>query len=145
MVRVGEAVFAELRLDHRQRQRRAVNGAAHQRRDMRHTADVILVAVRQDQRARAAFLLQIAQIRDDAVHSQQVGIREHDARIDDHRRLAPGERQHVHPELAEAAERHDFEHSPYVETAPPCRCGPGLDRTGQVCRADAAHQAAGRA
>ena len=71
---------------------------------------MILVAVRQHERGRAALLLQIGQVRDDAVHAEQVGIREHDAGVDDDGRVTPGERQHVHAELAEAAERHDFEH-----------------------------------
>jgi hypothetical protein len=64
----------------------------------------------QDERGDAPFLLQIGQIRNDAVDAQQLRIREHDARVDDDGRLAPREREHVHAELAESAERHDFEH-----------------------------------
>ena len=41
---------------------------------------------------------------------QLVGVGEHHARVDDDRRVGPREREHVHPELAEAAERHHFEH-----------------------------------
>ena len=77
---------------------------------MRHGADVILVAVRQHERGGAPFLLQVRQIRNDPIHAEQLGIGEHDAGVDDNRRLAPGERQHVHAELAESAKRNDFEH-----------------------------------
>ena len=41
---------------------------------------------------------------------EQLGIREHDAGVDDDRRVAPGEGEHVHAELAQAAERNHFEH-----------------------------------
>ncbi len=105
-----DAVLLELRLDQRQRQRRAVDRAVDERQHVRHAADVILVAVRQHERGDAPFLLQVGQIRNDAVDAEQLGVREHHARVDDDRRLAPGEREHVHAELAEPAERHDFEH-----------------------------------
>ena len=105
-----EAVLPQLRLDQRQRQRRAVDRAVDERHHVRHAADVILVAVRQHQRGARALLLQVGEVRDDAVDAEQLGVREHHAGIDDDGRLAPGERQHVHAELAEAAERHDFEH-----------------------------------
>ena len=48
-VRAVEAVLAQLRLDERQRQRRAVDRAVDVRQHVRHGADVILVAVRQHQ------------------------------------------------------------------------------------------------
>jgi hypothetical protein len=105
-----QTVLLELRLDQRKRQRRAVDRAIDVRQDVRHGADVILVAVRQHQCRGAPLLLQVREIRDDQVHAQQLGIGEHHARIDDDRRPAPGEREHVHPELAESAERNDFEH-----------------------------------
>ena len=144
-LRVGEAVLAQLRLDQREGERRSVNGTAHQRRHVRHAADVILVAVRQHQRAHAAFLLQIRQVGDDAVHAQQLGIREHDSGIHHHGRLTPGERQHVHSKLAEAAKRHDFEHLLRVEKLPPRRCCPGRDPTGAGAPRGRGRQATGRA
>ena len=61
--------------------------------------------MRQHERGDAALLLQVRQIRNDPIDAEQLGIREHDAGVDDDRRLAPGERQHVHAELAEPAER----------------------------------------
>ena len=45
-----EAVLLELRLDERERQRRAVDRAVDVRQHVRHRADVILVAVRQHER-----------------------------------------------------------------------------------------------
>ncbi len=128
---VAKAVLAQLGLDQREGQRRAVDRAVDERRHVRHAADVILVPVRQHQRARAAFLLEIGEVRDDAVHAEQLGVREHHAGIHDDGRLTPGERQHVHSELAEAAERHDFEHvcawrqkppAPVMSRAGPDRC-----------------------
>ncbi len=109
--RAVEAVLLELRLDERERERRAVDRAVDERQHVRHAADVILVAVRQHERGGAPFLLQIGEVRDDPVDAEQFGVGEHHAGIDDDRRLAPGEREHVHAELAESAERNDFEHA----------------------------------
>ena len=70
---------------------------------MRYGADVVFVSVRQYERSKLV-LLQLAQIGNDQIHAEQFRLREHDARVDDDRRLTPGEREHVHAELAEAAE-----------------------------------------
>jgi len=105
-----DAVFDELGLDQRKRQRRAVDRTVDERHHVRHAADVILVAVRQHEGGDAPFLLQVGEVRDDPVHAEQLGVRKHHPRIHHHRRLAPGEREHVHPELAESAERYDIEH-----------------------------------
>src|SRR6185503_1772396 len=91
-------------------QRRAVDGSVYKRHGMRDAADVVLVPVRQHQCRDAALLLQIREIRNDAIDAEEFGIRKHHARVDDNRRLAPRERQHVHAELTESAERHDLEH-----------------------------------
>ena len=103
-------MLGELRLDERERQRRAVNRSIEVREDVWNAADVIFVPVRQHQRGGASLLLKVGEVRNDQIHAQQLGIREHDTRVDDNRRLAPAERQHVHPELAETTERNDFEH-----------------------------------
>ena len=97
-------VFDQLGLDQRERQRRAVDGAVDVGQQVRNRADVILVAVRQHERRGPCLLLQIRQIRNDQIHAEQFGIREHDASVHDDGRVAPGEREHVHAELAEAAE-----------------------------------------
>jgi len=75
---------------------------------VRDGTDVILVPVRQDER-RQLVLRQLAQVRDDQVHAEQLGLREHDTGIDKDGGLAAGDHHHVHAELADAAERNDVE------------------------------------
>jgi hypothetical protein len=64
---------------------------------------VVLVPVRQHERRGATLLLQVGEIRNDPVHPEQVRVGEHHPGVDDDRRVAPGEGQHVHAELAESA------------------------------------------
>ena len=99
-----DAVFDQLGLDQRERQRRAVDGAVDVGQEIRDRADVVLVAVGQHQRRGAALLLQIREIRNDQIDAQQLGIGEHDAGVHHDGRVAPREREHVHAELAESAE-----------------------------------------
>jgi len=106
-----DAVFVEFRLEQRERERRGEDRAVDERQHVRHAADVILVAVRQHERGDAPFLLEIAKVRHDEVDAEQFRIGEHHTRIHNDRRLAPREREHVHAELAEAAEWNDFQHS----------------------------------
>ena len=108
---IREAVFLQLGFDERQRERGAVDRTIEQRNEVRHAADVIFVAMRQHERSGRPLLLQVGEIRNDPVHAEQLGVREHHAGIDDNRRLTPREREHVHAELAKSAERYDFEHS----------------------------------
>ena len=107
---IQESVLAQFRFDEREREGRCVDRSLDERHDMRHGADVIFVTVRQHQRGGTAFLVQVREIRDDAVHAQHVGIGKHDPGVDDDRRLTPAERQHVHAELAESAKGYDLEH-----------------------------------
>ena len=109
--RVLQPVFLQLLFDHRQRQRRTDDRPGNVGHHVRHRADVVLMAVRQHERGGAPFLLQIGEVRDDPVNTQQFGVRKHDAGIDHDGCLTPGEGQHVHAEFAETAERNDFEHS----------------------------------
>ena len=69
-----QAVFLELVLDERERQRRAVDRAVDVRHHVRHRADVVFVPVRQHQRGDAPFLLQVREIRNDPVHAQQLRV-----------------------------------------------------------------------
>ena len=75
---------------------------------MRHGADVVLVPVRQHQRG-DLVLLQLAEVGDDEVDAEQLGLREHDAGIDEDGGVAAGDHHHVHAELAQASERHELE------------------------------------
>jgi len=105
-----DAVLLELRLDQRQRQRRGIDRSRNVRQDVRHAADVVFVTVRQHERGGAVLLLQVRQVGDDPIDAEQFGIREHHPGVDDDRRLAPCQREHVHAELAEPAECDDFKH-----------------------------------
>ena len=109
LVRAVEAVFDELRLDERQRERCAVHGAVDVRQHVRHAADVILMAVRQHERG-GPPLLQVGEVGDDLVDTQQFRVGKHHARVDDDRRVTPAECQHFMPELAEPTEWDRFEH-----------------------------------
>ncbi len=102
------AVFLELGFDKRERQRRAIHRALHDRQHMRDRPDVILVPVRQDER-RDPILLELPQIRDDEVDAEQLGLGKHHAGIDQDGRVTAGDDHHVHAELPEAAERDDFQ------------------------------------
>src|SRR5262249_57619741 len=64
----------------------------------------ILVPVREDERLNPVPL-QLPQVRNDQVHAEQFRLGEHDAGVDEDRRLAAGDEHHVHAELAEPAER----------------------------------------
>jgi hypothetical protein len=77
------------------------------------------MAVRQHQRL-DAIPLQLAQVGDDQVHPQQVGLREHDARVDENRRLATGDDHHVHAEFAEPAERDQLQSIGQIDEIPAC-------------------------
>jgi hypothetical protein len=102
-VLVVDAVFLEFRFDQRQGQRRAVNRPRDQRCNVRDGADVVFMAVRQHKGGSAPFLLQVREVRNNPIHTQQLGVREHDAGVDDDRRLAPRQGQHVHSKLAKSA------------------------------------------
>ena len=115
LVGAGQAMLEQLGFDQRERERRAVDGATDVRQNVRHSADVVFVAVRQHERGRA-LVLQVRQIGNDAIDAQQFGVGKHHARIDDDRCVGPGECQHVHAELAESAEGHHFEHLKTVRT-----------------------------
>ncbi len=108
-VRRVDAVLLELGLDQRERQRRAVERTVDERQDVGDRADVILVAVGQDQRLDLpAPRLEVRQVRHDEVDPEQVGLREHRAGVDDDGRVPTRDGHRVEAELAEAAERHDI-------------------------------------
>jgi hypothetical protein len=101
----------ELWFDKGKRERGSVNWSIDVGQHVRHGADVILVTMRQHQGPDLPpFLLEPGQVRGDQVDAELVGIGKHHARVDHNRGLAPRDREHVHPELAEPAEWNDFEH-----------------------------------
>ncbi len=93
-------VVFELRFDERQGERRAVDRPLHDLEDVRHRADVVLVAVGEHDRG-DLVLLQLPQVRDDEVHAEQLRLGEHHAGVDEDGGVAAGDHHHVHAELAQ--------------------------------------------
>ncbi len=101
-----QAVFFQPPLHHLESERRAVNRNVDLAQQERHRADVIFMAVRQDQRAdHLAMLLQIREVRSDDVDTQQFRIGKHHAGIDDDDVVPVADGHGIHSELAQAAER----------------------------------------
>src|SRR5712692_226550 len=104
--RLEEARFFETFLDERQREARSVNRYVQIAQNVRQRADVVFVAVSQDDGAHVrAVLLQIGGVGNDEVDAEELGFREHHARVDDDDVVAETQGQHVHSEFAETAER----------------------------------------
>ena len=81
----------------------------HLREQERNAADVILVAVGQNQAADVfAILLEIGEIGRDDIDAQQLGVGEHHPGVENDDVVAVADGHAVHPELAQAAERDDL-------------------------------------
>ena len=104
---VEQFVLFQPPLDQRQREFGSVNRHIQLRQQKRHAADVVLMAVRENQAAdHARVLLQVAEVRRDDIDAQQFRFGKHHARIDDDNVVAVAERHGVHPELAESSNGH---------------------------------------
>ncbi len=105
-----QSVLLDLVFDQGQGEGGAQHRTVDPRQHVRHAADVILVAVGQDQRRHpAAALVEVVEGRDDEVHPRQIGLGEHRAGVDEDGGLPTRHGQHVQPELAEPTERHDID------------------------------------
>ena len=94
------------RLHQRQRERGAVNRHVQLRKQKRNAADVVFMAVRQDQAAdHLPVFLQVGEIGRDDVDAQQFRIGKHHSRIDDDDVVAVTDGHRVHAELAQSAQR----------------------------------------
>src|SRR5215471_1796023 len=103
-------VFLEAALDERERECRAVDGHVDFSKKVRHGADVVFMAVREDERANLTdVLLEKSQVGHHQVDAEQLGIGEHHATIDDDHVIAVADGGHVHAELAESAERYHLQ------------------------------------
>ncbi len=103
---IRQPVLFQPPLHQRQREGRAVNRNVDLAQQKRHRADVIFMAVRQDQCADlVAMLLQIREIGRDDVHAQQFRIGKHHAGVDDDDVVPVADGHRIHTELAQAAER----------------------------------------
>ena len=107
--RAEEPVLVELRLDQREREpRRDHTRHAHLPHEERQGADVILVPVREHDRAHE--ILAVAEVREvgqDEVDAEMLVAREGKPRVDDDDRAVRLVDGHVLPDLAETAERDD--------------------------------------
>ena len=101
-----DSVFLELRLDQAQRQARAEDRDVQLLQGEGKAADVVLVAVGQeDSEHLAVFLQEVRDIGQDQVDAQHVLLGKHQPGVDDQDLLLPLERPHVDPDLAQTAER----------------------------------------
>ena len=103
---VEEAMLFELAFDVGEGELRAVDGNFKGGEDPWQAADVILVAVReQDGSDLGAVLNEVADVGDDDIDAEQLFFREHEAGVDDEDVVSPFDRHAVHAELAETAQR----------------------------------------
>ena len=97
---VEQFVLFQTALDQRQRELRSVDRNIELREQKRNAADVILVPVRQDQRAHhVRNSAPDSEIGSDDIDAQQFGVGEHHARVDYDNVVSIAECHGVHPEL----------------------------------------------
>jgi len=71
---------------------------------------VVFVSVRQHNSAHFfAVFSQVADVRDDDVHTQQLFFGKHQAGVDDENVILPAEGHAVHPELAQPTQRNQLQ------------------------------------
>ncbi len=75
---------------------------------VRHRADVILVAVREHERADPVFV-ELPEVRDHEIDAEQLRLWEEHAGIDQDGGIAAGDHHHVHAEFPEPSQRDDLE------------------------------------
>src|SRR5205085_2226374 len=137
-VDVAEAVLVELRARHRGRQRTAEHRdlGAQLAQDPRQRAEVVLVAVRDDDPLDVVdAVAQVAEVRQHEVDADHLGGREAQPDVDDDDRVLVLEDHHVLADLAQPAQREDAQRaghyaragfsSPWRSSAPriaPCSC-----------------------
>lgn len=91
-----------------ERERHPVNGNRHAFDEEWKRADVIFVCVSEEDCLQARGILEeVGHIGNDDVHSEGRGIGEHHSAIEGDRRVAVFHDHEIHPDLAEAAQRHD--------------------------------------
>src|SRR5579885_117796 len=102
---IEEIGFLEALLNQSEREARAVNGNVEIAKDIRKRADMVFVAMREDNGANvSAILLEVGDIGDDEINTEEFGFREHHACVDDDDVVAVAQGHHVHAKFAEAAE-----------------------------------------
>jgi hypothetical protein len=103
---IEQAGFFEALFDEREREAGAVDGDVDVTKDVRQRADVIFVAVRENDRFdEMAILFEIGDVWNDEVDAEEFGFGEHHSGVDDNDGVADANRHHVHAEFAETTER----------------------------------------
>ncbi len=108
-LRLAQMLFARLRLDQRDRQRRRDDRrVAKFLREVRDAADVVFVSVRHEQRPQLVrALAHVGEVVDDDVDAVHFFVWKHQAAVDDDEVVVRLDHGHVAPDLAAAAERND--------------------------------------
>jgi hypothetical protein len=126
---VEQLVLVELAFDVGQGKLGAVDGNFEFGENPGQAADVVLVAVSEDDAADAGFVLnQVGDVGHDDVYAQELGFGKHEAGVDDDNVVFPAQGEAVHAEFAKSAERDDFKilrlhWSPLMVPPPPATCG----------------------
>ncbi len=101
-----EAGFFEAFFYEGESEARAVNGDVQVAQNVSKRADVVFVAVREDDGANVlAVLFQVGDVGDDEVNAEEFGFGEHHAGVDDENVVTETKDHHVHAKFAETAER----------------------------------------
>src|SRR3954469_10726622 len=117
---IEQAVFFQLAFDERERELSAIDGDVEFGEDPGQSADVVFVAVRQDDAADfVAVLEQISDIGDNDVHAQQFGFGEHEAGVDDDDVVTPANGHAVHSELAQTTQGNNVKFAAWHRKAVP--------------------------
>ena len=100
----SEGVFVELAFDVGESERGAVDGDVELGEDPGKAADVVFVAVGEDDGADVLLVLdEVGNVGDDDVDAEELGLGKHEAGIDDDDVVFIAEGEAVHAELAESA------------------------------------------
>ena len=107
---VEQVMLFKIALDVGQGELGGVDGNLELGEDPGQAADVVHVAVGEDDGADMRLVFnQVGDIGDNDIHAQQLRLREHQPGVDHDNVVFPAEREAVHAELAEAAEGNDFQ------------------------------------
>ena len=109
---VEQSVLVELVLDIGEREFGAPDGHLQFGEKPRKSANVVLMAVSEDDAAHAlAIFDKIRNVGDDDIDAEEFGFGEHEAGVDDNDVISPADGHAVHAELAEASKRDDLQFS----------------------------------
>ena len=107
---IQQVMLVELVFDVGQRELSAPDRHIQLGKNPRQRADVVFMAVGQDNRAHLlAVFDQVRDVGNNDVHAQQFGFGEHQAGVDDDNVIAPAHGHAVHSELAQTAQGHDMQ------------------------------------